>query len=269
MSHYTVLVIGPDIERQLAPFQENNMGDCPREYMEFIEDADGDVDEITGKKGYWENPNAKWDWYRIGGRWSGFFRLKHGVTAAAPTPGYEVRMGLQDAPAENTADSVCKGDIDFEGMRADARHDAALEYDYVSSLFAGLPAHTAWETIRAKHEGNHEAARKEYWSQPGLAKWNEATKLPSEERRKLPADVTFGDPDKYLCSREEYLTRAANLCGTTFAVLKDGKWYERGKMGWWATVTNEKDAETWTAMFANLIDSLPDDTLLTVVDCHI
>ena len=26
--------------------------------------------------GYWENPNAKWDWHQLGGRWCGFFKLK-------------------------------------------------------------------------------------------------------------------------------------------------------------------------------------------------
>ncbi|MBP3885787.1 MAG: hypothetical protein J6D54_12750 [Olsenella sp.] len=27
------------------------------------------LDERTGKYGYWENPNAKWDWFEVGGRW--------------------------------------------------------------------------------------------------------------------------------------------------------------------------------------------------------
>lgn len=26
-----------------------------------------------GRYGYWQNPNAKWDWFEIGGRWSGYF----------------------------------------------------------------------------------------------------------------------------------------------------------------------------------------------------
>src|SRR5579859_6601454 len=79
MSHFTVLVIGDNPEEQLAPFQENNMGDCPKEYMVFHEDDDcNSVDPETGKKGYWENPNRKWDWYSLGGRWAGFFLLKNG-----------------------------------------------------------------------------------------------------------------------------------------------------------------------------------------------
>lgn len=38
MSHFTVGVICKelnDYEKLLAPYQENNMGDCPKEYLEF------------------------------------------------------------------------------------------------------------------------------------------------------------------------------------------------------------------------------------------
>ena len=40
MSHFTVLVIGKNPEQQLAPYQENNMRDCPSEFLAFndIED---------------------------------------------------------------------------------------------------------------------------------------------------------------------------------------------------------------------------------------
>lgn len=83
MSHFAVAVFchtddGAELERLLAPYQENNMGDCPKEYLAFVEDEDCDVDEETGKRGYWENPNAKWDWWQIGGRYYNWFKTKDG-----------------------------------------------------------------------------------------------------------------------------------------------------------------------------------------------
>lgn len=33
MSHFTVMVFGDDAEKQLAPFQENNMGDCSEQHL--------------------------------------------------------------------------------------------------------------------------------------------------------------------------------------------------------------------------------------------
>lgn len=69
-------------------------------------------------------------------------------------------------------------------------------------------------------------------------------------------------------SRDEHVAGAVAF--STFAVLtEDGKWYERGSMGWWACVSNEKAAEEWSAEFQRLIETTPDDRWLTVVDCHI
>ena len=84
MSHFSVLVLtreGQDVEGLLLPYMENCCGEPPREYMEFFEDEDCDVDEETGRRGYWENPNARWDWYEIGGRWGGKLRLRDGTRA--------------------------------------------------------------------------------------------------------------------------------------------------------------------------------------------
>jgi hypothetical protein len=128
-----------------------------------------DIDDVT-KQGYWHNPNAKWDWYTLGGRWTGFFKLKPNTSGEIGAP------GLLTSPAEKGyADSVYKKDIDFE----------------------------------------------------------------------MPSDFS------------------------TFAVLKDGKWYEKGEMGWWGTVSNKKEDSQWEEEFAKLIADLPDDTLLSLYDCHI
>ncbi|CAQ71573.1 hypothetical protein [Cupriavidus taiwanensis] len=75
--------------------------------------------------------------------------------------------------------------------------------------------------------------------------------------------------ESYNCTREAYVQAARDAAGVTFAVLHDGKWYERGSMGWWGCVSDEKDTNEWYRQFAELIDGLPDDTPLTVVDCHI
>ena len=48
-----------------------------------------------------------------------------------------------------------------------------------------------------------------------------------------------------------------------------GRWYERGEMGWWAIVTNEKDKDDWETQYKNFVASLNGDETLTIVDCHI
>ena len=93
MSHFSCAVLLPPptgmvdgdeaVRRALLPYMENCCEEPPREYMEFFEDEDCDVDEWTGRRGYWQNPNARWDWYAIGGRWGGMLRLRDGSRADA------------------------------------------------------------------------------------------------------------------------------------------------------------------------------------------
>ena len=105
MSHFSVAVFSrtPDeVEQLLAPFREDT--DDP-EYLELqtssedIEDLRATYDEERkgeesfenflsryygyiynqelDEAGYLCNPNAKWDWWEIGGRWRDMLKLKH------------------------------------------------------------------------------------------------------------------------------------------------------------------------------------------------
>lgn len=55
----------------------------------------------------------------------------------------------------------------------------------------------------------------------------------------------------------------------TFAVLTpDGEWHEKGSMGWWGIVTNEKDG--WKDSYKKaFLDNANPEWTLTIVDCHI
>jgi hypothetical protein len=48
-----------------------------------------------------------------------------------------------------------------------------------------------------------------------------------------------------------------------------GAWHQRGKVGWWGTISDEVSDEEWTNEVKKIIDDLPSDTILVVVDCHI
>lgn len=79
----------------------------------------------------------------------------------------------------------------------------------------------------------------------------------------------FDSVDEHLCSRNEFVGRAMARAVPTFALVKDGKWYEKGEMGWWACVSNEKEQSDWNKEFNDLLESIPNDTLISVFDCHI
>lgn len=50
---------------------ENNLDKFASEFHEY--------EKHENMYGYWKNPNSKWDWYQIGGRWRGFFPVKKNI----------------------------------------------------------------------------------------------------------------------------------------------------------------------------------------------
>ena len=109
MSHYSVAVFhreDQDVDELLAPYSEllevpkhvvytrqeaidlarDLFKECKDktddECWEFIaEDYADDMKDEDGNLYSNSNPNAKWDWYELGGRWSDSLRLKDGSTA--------------------------------------------------------------------------------------------------------------------------------------------------------------------------------------------
>ena len=62
MSHFSVAVFSQtpgDVEALLAPFDEQVEAGSP--YAEFLRNEEYDWDKAVGAKGYWRNPNARWD----------------------------------------------------------------------------------------------------------------------------------------------------------------------------------------------------------------
>lgn len=246
--------VPPDLERRQVPFKE-----LFATFEQFAREWHGAEGRDPEKKryGYWENPNAKWDWYLIGGRWSGFFLPKAGASGEVGSPswGNETTSGR--------VDRIRKGDVDFETLYAEAERKARDEADIVRSLVGDQPI-PAWPDYLAKREAEGvsiDAVRKEYNDIPAVRTLNEAPALRDR--------LFFDDPgSRYFGGDLERFVRTRRLGAiVTHAVLLDGKWYERGKMGWWACVSNP--SADWPEKFAELLAGLPDDALLTVVDCHI
>lgn len=299
MSHFTVLVVGDEPEEQLAPYHEYectgvndeyvqdvditqeiqariDTGKSLREALEYFglekkivlneEDIDIEGDDAPHRFGYAiikgnklikaidrTNPNAKWDWYQLGGRWTGFFYIKNG---AEPLLG---KKGLMTPDAEpGTADACYKRDIDFDRMREFARVKAELEYAHFETVTGGMPVPESWDSVlkRIGHK-NIKEAREFYSSQPMVIAMHKDEQM------------MFDDPEQYEGGRDKYVARAVRNCISTHAVVKSGKWYEKGSMGWWGMVIDEKEPDRWSEEFAKLIEGVSDDTLLSVYDCHI
>lgn len=212
--------------------------DTPGEEHKFgYVHIDGDDVKIIRRT----NPNAKWDWYEVGGRWKDRLLLTNG----------------------QRVDCARKGDINFKAMEEEDVNKAQRQWTSVHDALtkAGAP-HTwkSWETIEAEHaaRGNKhfDLMREEFMTQPSVRAIHSMPLGPY-------------DTEKFNCTFEEYVEKARKNSMVFFAFLRDGKWAERGKMGWCATVTDEKDEDEWTNFMNKQLDELSDDEILTIVDCHI
>jgi len=195
-------------------------------YKDFLSQWHGIED--TDKQGYSFNPKAKWDWYQLGGRWSGFFTLKFG---AKGNHGQKSWSNENKPTQADHVDQARKRDIDFDGMAEEKFEELSNTYD----------------------EFEKDVEEKGYEPGDGYFMYG----IENTGDRENPIAET----------RKQYLNRCAAI--STFAVLKDGEWYEKGEMGWWGCVSDEKAPDSWTDEFNNLLDSLPNDTLLSLYDCHI
>lgn len=239
MSHFSVLIQIPKevlaqhtldnvaareyINKVLAPFSENlevapyikqNAEDALKEFKECQEKYPEDYANATlaewaddwhceevdedGNLLSTYNPNSKWDWFTIGGRWDKMLKLKDGTNV----------------------DIARVKDIDFIGILEDAR-----------------------------------ATRERSWEQ--------AKDEPDGVR-----SIIYGiAPDD---TKESYIAKAGTL-GTFAAVTKEGKWLEKGKMGWWgmSSETPEDDRKWDDEYHEHIISPLDLEDGVAIVDCHI
>lgn len=146
MTHFPILVVAEsaeEIKEQLYPFWELDLnqeeliadprsefdceikeGDEDEAFAKFLEEKDNQYVEKYGTPqewiegyheydykegvgwGFWGNPNKKWDWYEIGGRWSNYLWTKDG----------------------KRVDSCPKGEVDWKSMFA--YHRGKLEVSW-------------------------------------------------------------------------------------------------------------------------------------------
>ena len=175
---------------RFAEYFKANKPDVFAQFPELYKEKGDDWNGNTWHKdenGVWAeystyNPDSKWDWYTVGGRWANSIKTKDGEFV-----------------------DMCKfGDIDFEPYPEDAYVDGT-----------------------------------DFWGNPC-------------KKLKDGFEWHFDNKDNF-----------------PFCIVIDGVWCEKGEMGWWACVSNEKDPEDWHEEVKTLLATLPADSFVYNVDFHI
>lgn len=268
MSHYAVLILHEEeqnIEDLLAPYNENLEVEpyfkhtydealklVKEEYVPFNnflkeysdkELIDWFVDSwsafVLKEDGLYSthNPNSKWDWYSIGGRFDGELELTD--------EGIEEAINYSNNPQW------------FKDMPREE------QVEHVKWVNTAPLKYIKWFTpLSEKDKGE-------------LKRWWEINIDDDELKDGEEKDKYFfynsewfkrryKDIDTYIKSQE---------ITSFFAVLTpDGKWHEPGQMGWFACASCEPEDELkWNFEFYDrfIKPNLNSDLICTIVDCHI
>jgi hypothetical protein len=215
--------------------------------------------EMDGKFYRHTNPSAKWDWYATGGRWPGWLKLKKEDwkkldDAGGIMPG---QIAITMDSNDGCADSAIKGKVDFGGMRDAAGAKAAILWDKAKAITSG-ETWEAWDSV-VKRLPMADEARDFYHGQPAIR----ALKASDVE------DFIWEIDDDLANSRDAFIVAARDRACAPYALVRDSKWLARGDMGWFGISHDKVEQGKWNWQVNQLLNELPDDTLLTVIDAHI
>lgn len=223
------------------------------------------VDEESGRAytmSTW-NKQSTWDYWRIGGRWGGYFpfRPEHRGLVVQGDGGWD----SPDKRMPDHCDGGPKLALDLARLREEKADAARKTWTSYQALVAGTPEAMPWSVFRDNiSEGGGytvEQARTEYHSQPRVQRI-----AASEDFRWHDDAISqFGQPEKLYVAKET----ARAVPGYALVTL-DGRWMAPGKMGWFG-MSSESDSDRigyWETANA-YIEALPDSAILVALDCHV
>jgi len=238
---------------KLVPYGQELDISGDHKYGFTLLDPEGNVVKVVKRT----NLNDHWDWYQIGGRWCGYFKPKRNTTSGySGSKSWATKEGDYDP---TYVDSIKIKDIDMEGMREQAKKEANETWDDLEKILKGreLPS---WNEIRKQYGDDLNAARSFYHDIPVVKELNQHEKF----------RWSLGDlKETYGPDRESYIQQKVDSILVPFSFVDENGWHERGNMGWWGAVSDEKDKQTWVQTFMDVFNNADPESYVTVVDCHI
>ena len=199
------------------------------------------AEEGTGRYGYYFNPNGKWDWWQIGGRWPFRFLVK------------------------NDCDVTVAGELSYLFNEL-PKCDTPEGYRWVAGA---RKCDVAWDVMRDFIRDKCTKQFRQY------EEWYKAGEIPKE----MAIGVVLTEDG--IVSRGDYLYRKGETLedhlnslglseqhqyyiGTCACVDADG-WSDNG---WLTSDSSEDETQAWYKAVSEFIAKQPDNTLLVSVDCH-
>lgn len=234
-------------------------------------DARGEVVKVVDRT----NPNKRWDWWVIGGRYENRLILKlhmngacnHGRVGDIDWDAMRVAHSVRRRHAIDEAlrrhnEDVGKGWYRYKGMGPLTYEVAVSTWDACAAVIGDVMA--AWN---AQPEGPDKIVSLRDFFKARLHAEHPVRRCVDTGVFEVMAGLIGAGVPEQCADVQRWIDAAPPL--TCWAYLRDGKWRESGKMGWFAMSSDDKPYDAWEAETADMLGSLRPDQWLTVVDCHI
>lgn len=229
-------------------------------YGYCLTDENGKVLKVIDRT----NPNKKWDYWRIGGRYAGKFFVKQVATAGIAALSWEWKHS-DNKPDAESVDWCRKCDLDRDRMQREriAQRQKCIDEilekteltkdELLAALRQRIDAYQRWLTL---DEPRPRGRKYDEWCLDNG--YRLAEKISSAM---FMYDIELNDN----MTIDDWVNSAPWI--SSFAFVRDRKWAELGQMGSFACVSNEN--ENWPQLLQQLLADVPDNHYLTVVDCHV
>lgn len=247
------------LERVQVPFRERFSS-----FMEYMKEWHGndERDEEMKRFGYWDNPQGKWDYYRIGGRWRGTLKvLDPSFDNKLGEVGYEWKYEKK-TPGDQFNVDVCRiRNLNHIGINEESRKRTDEFFAEMDAMFSGKkfgfdegPRSTMLALGVLDCKNKDELTGGEYWK-----------------------EVWQHDPNRFdviakkpMVSELEPMMLSHLNPIRPWAYVDVNGWFEKGKMGWFGCGSdtpnsNVKHAQTFEKW---LSDGNKNDWIV-MTDCHV
>jgi len=208
-------------------------------FEQYCKEYSGLVQDDAGAWGYYTNPNAKWDWWQIGGRFSDHLLVKADLQDCIQT-GEACECVAPDG--YKFVDAARKKDICWDVMKEIGTKAVEQSYEHCVAAFASGDV---------KDSGFFATL-----TEDGIRGWGEMIYIKGETLDDYKARKGVTDSDQYLIGDYAYIDR-------------NGDWSGSGDMGWFGISSNDKPERTWKDELQAFMDEVQDDDFIAIVDCHI
>lgn len=214
-------------------------------------------DPETGRYGYWQNPNKKWDYWRIGGRFRGKLIVNRRGFYAKKSWEWEDEKNVPDGL--ETADIARVSWLDFATIEQKT-DERMMEFWTQWQQFCDGEKFDSFDGPRSTAFGL------------GLLDCKSKNELTGDEWKVIPWNHNENRFDvlKNVSLEEFKSMRNYFLSVGTWARLDADGWKEKGKMGWFACSDATTDStKGFMDSFVPWIKADDQEDWLAILDCHI